>query len=138
MTMTSNAASADDDSAVAAVLDEVYAAWAAGDADAFVAPYAEHATAVLPGSYLRGKEAIRTTMAEGFTGPLRGSKGLHQVQSIRFPGADTAIVISKGGIQFAGQTGIAAETRSVDTWVLARHHGTWRVEAFHNCAQDSA
>jgi uncharacterized protein (TIGR02246 family) len=66
------------------------------------------------------------------------SKGLHQVQSIRFPGADTAIVISKGGIQFAGQTGIAAETRSVDTWVLARQDGTWRVEAFHNCAQDPA
>jgi hypothetical protein len=54
------------------------------------------------------------------------------------PEADTAIVISNGGIQFAGQTGIAAETRSVDTWVLARHHGTWRVEAFHNCAQDPA
>lgn len=31
--MTSNATSARDDSAVAAVLDEIYAAWAAGDAD---------------------------------------------------------------------------------------------------------
>jgi uncharacterized protein (TIGR02246 family) len=138
MTMISNAASADDASAVAAVLDEVYAAWAAGDADAFVAPYAEHATAVLPGSCLQGKQAIRATMADGFTGPLRDSRGIHQVQSIRFPGADTAIVISKGGIVFAGQTGIAAETRSVDTWVLSRQDGTWRVEAFHNCAQDSA
>ena len=66
------------------------------------------------------------------------ARGIHQVQSIRFPGADTAIVISKGGIVFAGQTDIAAETRSVDTWVLSRQDGTWRVEAFHNCAQDSA
>jgi uncharacterized protein (TIGR02246 family) len=138
MTMTSNATSANDDDAVAAVLDEVYAAWAAGDADAFVAPYAEHATAVLPGSYLQDKDAIRATMADGFTGPLKGSRGIHQVQSIRFPGADTAIVISKGGIVFAGQTDIAAQTRSVDTWVLSRQDGTWRVEAFHNCAQDSA
>ena len=102
--MISNAASADDDSAVAAVLDEVYAAWAAGDADAFVAPYAEHATAVLPGSYLQDKEAIRATMADGFTGPLKGSRGIHQVQSIRFPGADAAIVISKGGIVWSNTT----------------------------------
>ena len=136
--MTSNPTRANDDSAVAAVLDEVYAAWAAGDADAFVAPYAEHATAVLPGSYLQDKEAIRTTMAEGFTGPLRGSKGLHQVQSIRFPGADTAIVISKGGIVYAGQTGTAAETRSVETWVLSRQDGTWRIEAFHNSPENTA
>jgi uncharacterized protein (TIGR02246 family) len=135
--MTSNATSASDDSAVAAVLDEVYAAWAAGDADAFVAPYAEHATAVLPGSYLHDKDAIRATMADGFTGPLKGSRGIHQVQSTRFPGTDTAIVISTGGIVFAGQTDIAAGTRSVDTWVLSRQDGTWRVEAFHNCAQDS-
>jgi uncharacterized protein (TIGR02246 family) len=138
MTMTSNATSADDDSAVAAVLDEVYAAWAAGDAEAFVAPYAEHATVVLPGSCLQDKDAIRTTMADAFTGPLRGSRGIHQVQSIRFPGPDTAIVISKGGIVFAGQTDIAAATRSLETWVLSRQDGAWRVEAFHNCAQDSA
>jgi uncharacterized protein (TIGR02246 family) len=138
MIMTSNATSADDDSAVAAVLDEVYAAWAAGDAEAFVAPYAEHATAVLPGSCLQDKDAIRSTMADGFTGPLKGSRGVHQVQSIRFPGADTAIVLSKGGIVFAGQTGIAAATRSLETWVLSRQDGTWHVEAFHNCAQDSA
>ena len=136
--MTSNARSDRDESAVAAVLDEIYAAWAAGDADAFVAPYAEHATAVLPGSYLQDKNAIRTTMADVFAGPLKDSTGVHQVQGIRFPGADTAIVISKGGIVFAGQTAVAAESRSVDTWVLSRQDGAWRVEAFHNCPQDAA
>jgi uncharacterized protein (TIGR02246 family) len=136
--MTSNATSDRDEGAVAAVLDEIYAAWAAGDADAFVAPYAEQATAVLPGSCLRDKDAIRATMADGFTGPLKGSRGVHQVQGIRFPSAGTAIVISRGGIVFAGQTGIAAESRSVDTWVLSCQDGTWRVEAFHNCAQDAA
>jgi uncharacterized protein (TIGR02246 family) len=68
--MTSNAATTREGRAVAAVLDEVYAAWAAGDADAFVAPYSEHATAVLPGSHLRDRSAIRATMAEAFAGPL--------------------------------------------------------------------
>ena len=133
--MTSNSPTTCDGRAVAAVLDEVYAAWAAGDADVFVAPYSEHATAVLPGSYLRDRSAIRATMAEVFAGPLKGSAGVHQVQSIRFPAAEMAIVISKGGIQFAGQASPAPETRSVDTWLLSRPDGSWRVEAFHNCPE---
>ena len=29
------------------------------------------------------RDAIRTVMAAGFQGPLKGSRGLHEVQSIR-------------------------------------------------------
>jgi hypothetical protein len=53
--MTSNGPSVRDDSAVRAVLDDVYAAWAAGDADAFVARYAQNASAVLPGVVAAGQ-----------------------------------------------------------------------------------
>jgi uncharacterized protein (TIGR02246 family) len=133
--MTSNATSVRDDSAVRAVLDDVYAAWAGGDADAFVARYAQNASAVLPGSWLQGREAIRATMADAFAGPLKGSKGVHEVQSVRFPARGTAIVISKGGIAMAGQAELSAETMSVDTWVLTSQDGAWQVEAFHNCPE---
>ena len=137
--MTSNnATSVLNDSAVRAVLDGVYAAWADNDADAFVAPYAERATAVLPGSYLRNKEAIRATMASVFAGPLKGSRAIHDVQSIRFVGADAAIVISKGAVLLAGQTEPAAESRALETWVLSKQDGNWRVEAFHNCPEKAA
>jgi len=64
--------------------------------------------------------------------------GRRAVQSIRFPSADTAIVISKGGIVFAGQAGIAAETKSVETWVLSRQDGAWRIQAFHNSPENVA
>jgi uncharacterized protein (TIGR02246 family) len=60
--MTDNAP-ARADRAVRGVLAEVYAAWAANEADAFVQPYTDTATAILPGSYLRGRQAIRATMA---------------------------------------------------------------------------
>jgi len=139
--MTSNNATSvlvEDDTAVRAVLDDVYAAWADNDADAFAASYAEDATAVLPGSYLKDKEAVRATMAAVFAGPLKGSSAIHEVQSIRFPGTGTAIVISKGAVLLAGQDEPAAETRSVDTWVLSGRDGTWRVEAFHNCPEHAS
>jgi uncharacterized protein (TIGR02246 family) len=126
------------DSAVRAVLDRVYAAWADNDADAFVASYAADATALLPGSYLRDKEAIRATMAAVFAGPFKGSRGVHEVQSIRFLGAGTAVVISKGGIVLAGETEPRSENRALETWVLSQQDGTWRVNAFHNCPENPA
>jgi uncharacterized protein (TIGR02246 family) len=137
--MTSNNASlVEADRAVRAVLDEVYAAWAANDADAFVAPYAETATAVLPGTYLPDRQAIRATMATLFAGELNGSKGLHEVQTIRFVGTDVAVVISKGAMLLTGQTEPDAANRALETWVLPRQAATWRVQAFCNCPEHPA
>jgi len=44
-------------------------------------------------------------------------------------------VISEGGIAVAGQAEPAAETMSVDTWVLTSQDGAWQVEAFRNCPE---
>jgi uncharacterized protein (TIGR02246 family) len=126
------------ESDVRAMLDTVYAAWADNDADAFVAAYATGATAVHTGSIMENRGAIRATMAAMFDGPLKGSRGIHDVQTIRFVGADTAIVLSKGAILFAGQTEPGAESRTLDGWVLCKQDGTWRVEAFHNCPEVAA
>jgi uncharacterized protein (TIGR02246 family) len=133
--MTASQISATREDLVRAVLDAVYAAWADNDADAFVAPYVPEATAIHSGTVMANRDAIRTVMASGFQGPLKGSRGLHDVQSIRFVGPDTAIVFSKGVIQFAGQPAPAPESRTLDGWVLSRQDGTWRVEAFHNCPE---
>jgi uncharacterized protein (TIGR02246 family) len=124
-----------DDVAVRAVLAAVYAAWADNDADAFVAPYMPGATAVHSGTVMEDRDAIRVTMATVFDGPLKGSKGLHQVQRIRFLAPDIAIVLSRGAILFAGQAEPAAESCTLDGWVLCKHDGNWRVEAFHNCPE---
>lgn len=127
-----------DEVAVRGVLDAVYAAWADNDADAFVAPYMPSATAVHSGTVMEGRDAIRVTMATVFDGPLKGSKGIHDVQKIRFIGADTAVVLSTGAILFAGQAEPSPESRTLDGWVLCKHDGGWRVEAFHNCPEIAA
>jgi hypothetical protein len=53
----------EDVAAIKGVLEGLYKAWDAGDADAFVADYTEDATAILPGSYRKSKEDIRQNMA---------------------------------------------------------------------------
>jgi uncharacterized protein (TIGR02246 family) len=132
---TINATSTTDERAVLAVLDAVYSAWADNDADAFVAPYAPDATAVHTGTVMSSRDAVRTTMAAGFAGVLRGSHGLHEVQSIRFVGADTALVLSRGAIRFADQAEPDPASRTLDGWVLCHRDGSWQVEALHNCPE---
>jgi uncharacterized protein (TIGR02246 family) len=122
---------------VRAVLDRVYAAWAANDPDAFVEPYAEDATAQLPGGSLPDRAAIRATMATVFAGELKGTRAVHEPRSVRFLGDEVAIVISQSAIVFPSQSEPAEQTRGFDTWVLSKRSGPWRVEAFHQCPQNA-
>jgi uncharacterized protein (TIGR02246 family) len=132
---TSIAISASDETAVRAVIDGVYAAWAANDAEAFVAGYAEQATAQLPGAYLPDREAVRSCMAAEFAGSLRGTRATHDVVSVRLIDPDAAIVIGRGAVVMPGQTEPAPGSATLNTWVLSRRTGGWRVEAFHGCPE---
>ena len=139
--MTSNTASlilAGQDSAVRAVFDEVSRAWADGDADAFVGWYADDATVILPGIYLPDKDAIRAAMADAFAGPLQGSRRTHELQSVRFPVADVAVVISNSATAFPGEAEPPAQRRERATWVLARSDGRWLIEACHSGPENAA
>lgn len=126
------------DGAVRAVFGEVSAAWADGDADTFASWYTECATAVLPGFCLLDKDAIRAAMAVAFAGPLKGSRRIHEVQTVRFLGDGTAIVISKSATVLAGDAEPAEGEWDWATWVLARHEGRWLIESYHGCPETAA
>jgi uncharacterized protein (TIGR02246 family) len=125
----------DADRQVREVLEEVYSAWDANDAEAFAMPYAESATATLPGIYLSGRRAIRGMMATLFAGDLRGSRAVYEVREIRFVTGGVAIVTGKGAVLLAGHAEPDPASRALETWVLSRRDGAWRVEAFHNCSE---
>ena len=114
------------------VIKAVYDAWAAGDADAFAALYTEDATVVQPGIHKKDNETIRTTMAAGFAGPLKGSRVVDEPQSLRLIGSDTAIVITEGGVLMAGQDEVPSERAVRATWVLTKEDGKWYVAAYQN------
>ncbi|HVX46134.1 MAG TPA: SgcJ/EcaC family oxidoreductase [Mycobacteriales bacterium] len=129
--MSPTATARTDETAVRGVLDQLYRAWADGDADAFAAPYREDATVTMPGVYHRGRDTIRDFMAAGFAGPLQGSRGVDEPLEVRIIG-DTAIVISKAGIIMAGTNEVPADRERVATWVLARNGGNWQIAAYSN------
>jgi uncharacterized protein (TIGR02246 family) len=129
---TSTTASQADRQAVLDVLKRGYKAWEANDAEAFVAEYLDDASVVQPGIYKKGREEIRTTMAAGFAGPLRGSRAFDHPQDVRFLTDDTAVVVSEGGIIFPGQDAVPSEGLVRATWVLVKRNGSWCIAGYHN------
>ena len=120
-------------SAVLGVFDATSIAWADGDADEFVAWYAEDATVILPGSHLQGKPAVRNGMKNAFAGRLKDSKRIHTARSVRFLSSDAAIVTTRSATTFPGETEPPAERWEMATWVIAMRNGKWLVEAYHSC-----
>jgi len=119
------------DDAVREILRATVSAWTANDPDAFAGRYAKDATVTLAdGTYLRGRDEIRAFMAAGFAGPLRGTSGLDEPESVRLLGDGAAVVLSLSG--FHGPGAAAGRVRRA-TWVLSRHGEEWLVDAYANC-----
>lgn len=116
-----------------AVFDGTSKAWADGDANAFTQWYAEDATVVLPGFYLRDRAEVRSNMGAAFGGPLMGSKRIHVVQSVRFLGVDAAVVVTRSATTFTGEAEAPPERWELATWALSRNEGRWLIAAYHSC-----
>lgn len=123
----------DDERAVREVLEGIYSAWAANDADAFATWYVEDATVVMPGTYHKSRDEVRTYMATAFNGPLKGSRGIDEPQNIRFLGDDTIIAISEAGILMAGETEVPADRLRRATWVFTKQDEKWLIASYNNC-----
>jgi uncharacterized protein (TIGR02246 family) len=121
-----------DEAAIKDVLESLYKAWDAGDADAFVADYTEDATAIMPGTYRTSREEVRQGMAEGFASFLKGSTTVNKLEGIRFLGEDAAVAVSETGVRFPGETEIPADRMVYATWVLEKRDGRWLIAAYHN------
>jgi len=117
--------------AVRAVLDQLYAAWAANDADTYAKLYREDASVATSGALLRSRTELRDFLATAFAGRLRDSRATDEPLDIRIIG-DTAIVVSRSGILMAGEESVPAERARYATWVLVRDDGDWKVAAYAN------
>jgi uncharacterized protein (TIGR02246 family) len=122
----------DSTASVLSVIQAVYDAWAVGDSEVFTKLYTDDATVVQPGVYKKNNDDIRSTMAAGFAGPLKGSRVLDEPQSVRFLGSDTAVVITEGGVLMAGQSELPAERLVRATWVFTKKNEQWYVVAYQN------
>lgn len=127
--------------AVLALGQALQDAWNRGDAAGYASLFTGDADFVAwNGTYGRGRQAIEDGHRRLFRGPFAGSRMVlvgddaesAPPQSLRFLRPDVAIMVIPGVVTLAGQTGAGPDHDSVQTFVLTKDGGRWRVAAFHN------
>lgn len=136
MSINSAAPTAADRAAVAALPQKVVAAWTQNDADEFANVFTEDGTLILPGLFLKGRDAIKAHMTTAFAGPYKGTRVTGQPVELRFFNADTGLVITEGGVLLPGETTVAAERAIRASWLVTKVDHEWRLTAYQNSPRD--
>lgn len=131
MNRSGRLASAQDEADLRGLIERAGDAWAAGDADAFAQYYAIDASLVLSNGYLRGRDGIRSYMADAFAGPLAGTHVTGEGLELRMIADDAAIGVSVTTILGTGETEAPESRKQRATWVFA-HDGSdgWLIQSY--------
>ncbi|EST54695.1 hypothetical protein T458_09105 [Brevibacillus panacihumi W25] len=112
-------------------------AWNKGDGEAYGNCFTEDADYVtFLGQHLKGRKQIADVHQMLFNGPLKGSvleySSLSDLQP-RFIAPDAAIVHAIGEVRLAEQAYDPNDRGSINTNVVVKQKGEWKLTAFHNC-----
>jgi uncharacterized protein (TIGR02246 family) len=122
-----------DEEAIRAVPRSMIAAWNAGDASAFAAPFAEDASFIaFEGAELTGRQAIVDFHGPLFATALKGTRLEGGASFVRFLAPGVAVMHARCGVMLAGRDRTIASRDSMQLFVCTRHGGEWRVDAVMN------
>ena len=121
-----------DKAAIGALTQQLGAAWAKHDADAFAEQFVDDATMVLAGVYRSGRDEIRDYMAEAFRGRFRDTRVTGTPISVRALGDDVAVLLTVGGVLEPGDTEPRPQRKIHASWLVVRDGGRWLLAAYQN------
>ncbi|MBF6611916.1 MAG: SgcJ/EcaC family oxidoreductase [Chloroflexi bacterium] len=128
-----------DEAAVRAVLGQLVAAWNRADGAAYGNLFTPDADYIdVTGTHTRGALAIGQLHQFLFNGPLKGSQlegwdeEANLEAEIHFLDSGIALVIGGGASRLEGQLEAPEDRRSINTSVLIKRDGEWRIRAFQN------
>jgi uncharacterized protein (TIGR02246 family) len=114
------------------------AAWNAGDADAFAAPFTDDADFVnIRAEHFRTRAAIAAGHAAIFRTIYAGSTNVYTLSAARLLAADVALVHVKAVLD-APSGPLAGRNRALFSMVLVRAGSQWQIASFHNTLEPPA
>jgi uncharacterized protein (TIGR02246 family) len=114
------------------VPERTTAAWAGHDPSTFADVFTTDTEVVIGGTYLQGRDQVRSYMSAAFSGPIKGTTVISAPVSTEYINAETGLVVTEGGILLPGETDVAGERAIRATWVLTVEDGQWRIRAYHS------
>ena len=120
--------------AIQLLFANIASAWNEGSGERYASYFTDLSDYVTyNGSHLKGRDEIARYHDALFKGLLKGSTFHGEIRNIRFPADHIAIVHQTGAIRLAFQKKLPGRRLSVNTNVLIKMNGAWKVSAFHNC-----
>ena len=122
-----------DESTIREIPQKIAAAWNTGSGSRIAAVYADDGTLVAgDGKLTQGRSQIARYHDEQFAAFLKGTRLSVQVKSVRFLSPGVALMRTEGGILWPGQSELAPGNQGIQSFVVVKDNGVWRVTLFQN------
>jgi uncharacterized protein (TIGR02246 family) len=122
-----------DEEAIVGLTRHLADTWTRHDAEAYASVFTPDSDYIaFDGTHLKGREANARHHARLFDSVLRGSRMVYENVAVRFLTADVAVMHGMGTVLLPWQREVTPGRRSLQTYVVVRQEGAWRIAAFHN------
>jgi len=122
-----------DEAAVRDLYRRLLDGWNRGSGAAFADVFTEDGDLVaFDGTHFKGRNEIEPSHQELFDRWMKGTRLVGQVEEVRFPSSDAAVMHAVGSTVMRGKTRTSPERDSIQTLVATREDGEWRLAAFQN------
>ena len=122
-----------DEEAIIGLTRHLAETWTRHDAEAYASVFTENSDYIaFDGTHLTGRDANARHHARLFDSVLRGSRMVFEQVSVKFLTSDVAVMHGMGTVLLPWQREVTRGRRSLQTYVVVRQAGAWRIAAFHN------
>ena len=120
-----------DEAAVRSLYEQLLDGWNNGSGDAFAAPFTDDGDLVaFDGTHFKGREEIAPFHQQLFDKWLKGTRLVGEVKDVRFLSPDVAVMHAVGSTVMRGKSEPSPERDSIQTLVVVREGGEWRLEPY--------
>jgi uncharacterized protein (TIGR02246 family) len=125
-----------DEVAIRALPQQMVDGWNGGRIESFAAPFSDNADFIeFEGTQFTGRQAIADFHQQAYESFAKGMQIQVDVQFVHFLGPEVAVMHALARTVLPGQSAPSPSRDSMQLYIVRKHNGEWRIEAFQNARQ---